>query len=230
MDSVLKKVIVLNSGGLDSATCMALAVSQGYEVYSLSLDYGQKHKAELEAAAHIAMINHAVSHHQMDLSSLGRLVQSALTDDQIDVQDYTGKSEIPVTYVPARNTVFLSVALAYAETVAATGIFIGCNDADYTGYPDCRADYIAAFQAMANLALKQAREGQVITVHTPLISLSKQEIIHLGLSLGVDYSVTVSCYRFDAGGRACGNCDACRYRKEGFAKAGVDDPTWYKMG
>ncbi len=223
----LKKAIVLTSGGLDSATCIALAKSQGYALYALSFDYGQKNKAELQAAEKIAAVNAAVSHEIIDIRSLGRIASSALIDSKIDVPDYTGKIEVPVTYVPARNTIFLSIALAYAEVREAAAIFIGCNNADYTGYPDCRAEYLEAFQAMANLALKPVREGRGIVIHAPLVNLSKREIIELGTGLNVDYSFTVSCYRCDEKGRACGNCDACTYRREGFAKAEIVDPTRY---
>ena len=223
----MTKTIVLNSGGLDSATTMAVAKNQGYDLYSLTLDYGQKHKAELRAAEQLAKVNNAVNHRLVDITSLSSFMRSALTDSKIDVPDYSGKSGIPVTYVPARNTIFLSVALGYAETLEADSIFVGCNNADYTGYPDCRADYLEAFQTMANFALKRGRENSPVHIQAPLVNLNKQEIIELGTRLQVDYSFTVSCYRADDAGRACGSCDACTYRKEGFNKVGIKDPTRY---
>ena len=223
----MTKAIVLSSGGLDSATTMAVAKDQGYELYSLTFDYGQKHRAELRAAEQLAHVNHAV-HRLVDVTAISGFMRSALTDSDIAVPDYSGQSGIPVTYVPARNTIFLSVALGYAETLGADVIFMGCNLADYMAYPDCQADYIDAFQAMANLALKRAREGQPVLIQAPLMNLSKQNIIELGTRLKVDYSFTVSCYRSDDQGRACGRCDACTFRKEGFKKAGIADPTRYE--
>ncbi len=225
----MKKAIVLNSGGLDSATTMAVAKNQGYELYSLTFDYGQKHKAELRAAEKLAKVNNAANHRLVDITSLSSFMRSALTDSKINVPDYSGQSGIPVTYVPARNTIFLSVALGYAETLEAESIFMGCNNADYASYPDCRSDYLNAFQAMANLALKRGREGNPVQLQAPLVNLNKQEIIELGMRLRVDYSFTVSCYRSDDEGRACGHCDACVYRKEGFKKAGIADPTRYRI-
>lgn len=224
-----KKAVVLLSGGLDSASCLAIAKSQGYECYCLSLDYHQRHIAELQAANNIAQKLGAAAHKtaQLDLSLFGG---SALTDNKIDVPE-SGENDIPagipVTYVPARNTIMLSLALAWAEVLGAQDIFIGVNALDYSGYPDCRGEYIKAFQKMANLATKSAVEGQKITVHAPLIDMTKAQIIAMGTKLGVPYSETVSCYQADAQGRACGKCDSCRLRREGFDKAGIQDPTRY---
>lgn len=220
-----KKAVVLLSGGLDSTTVLAVAKSKGYECYALSFDYGQRHDVELKAAAHIAsdmvVMEHKVLH--LDINQFGG---SALTDMAIDVPDFPGEG-IPVTYVPARNTIFLSMALAYAEVLGAMDIFIGVNAVDYSGYPDCRPEYIQAFQQMANLATRAAVEGEPVTIHAPLIDLTKAEIIKLGQSLGVDYALTVSCYSADSGGKACGHCDSCRLRKQGFIDAGLEDPTLY---
>ena len=224
-----KKAVVLLSGGLDSATCLAIANSQGFECYALSLDYHQRHIAELQAAQNIASILGATQHKtvQLDLSLFGG---SALTDNNIDVP-MSGENPIPagipVTYVPARNTIMLSLSLAWAEVLGAQDIFIGVNALDYSGYPDCRGEYVAAFQQMANLATKSAVEGQTITVHAPLIDMTKAEIILAGTKLGVPYKATVSCYQADHLGRACGKCDSCRLRFEGFIKAGISDPTRY---
>ena len=222
----MKKAVVLLSGGLDSATVLAIARSQGYACYCLSLDYHQRHVAELKAAEHVASGLGAAAHRtaQLDLSMFGG---SALTDDHIDVPESPTEG-IPVTYVPARNTIMLSLALAWAEVLEAQDIFIGVNALDYSGYPDCRAEYVAAFQRMANLATKSAVEGRTITIHAPLIDMSKADIIRQGTALGVDYALTVSCYQADATGRACGLCDSCRFRREGFAAAGVQDPTPYR--
>jgi 7-cyano-7-deazaguanine synthase len=221
-----KKAVVLLSGGLDSATCLAIAKSQGFTCYCLSLDYHQRHIAELLAAKKIAHQLGAAEHKiiQLDLSLFGG---SALTDNNIDVPEHLSEG-IPVTYVPARNTIMLSLSLAWAEVLGAQDIFIGVNALDYSGYPDCRAEYVKAFQQMANLATKTAVEGQQITVHAPLIDMTKAEIIAQGTLLGVDYGATVSCYQADATGRACSVCDSCRLRKEGFAKANIVDPTTYK--
>lgn len=221
----VKKAVVLLSGGLDSTTVLAIARSQGFECFALSFDYGQRHETELNAAAYIAQSMRVVEHKvlKLDMRQFGG---SALTDAQIAVPDHPGEG-IPVTYVPARNTIFLSMALAWAEVLGAFDIFIGVNAVDYSGYPDCRPEYIAAFQAMANLATKAAVEGQPIEIHTPLIDLSKAQIIQQGQALGVDYSMTVSCYSADDKGRACGHCDSCRLRKQGFVDAQVDDPTIY---
>lgn len=221
-----KKAVVLLSGGLDSATCLAIAKSQGFECYCLSLDYHQRHIAELQAAKNVADCLGAAEHKtaQLDLSLFGG---SALTDNKIDVPEHESEG-IPVTYVPARNTIMLSLSLAWAEVLGAQDIFIGVNALDYSGYPDCRGEYVKAFQQMANLATKSAVEGHEITVHAPLIDMTKAEIIRQGTSLGVDYSATVSCYQADSEGRACGVCDSCRLRKEGFTQAGIADPTAYR--
>jgi 7-cyano-7-deazaguanine synthase len=219
----LNKAVVLVSGGLDSVTALAIAQGQGFECYALSVDYGQRHRAELDAAKRAAeAAGVPIKVLPMDLRSIGG---SALTDD-IDVpEDKT--SGIPVTYVPARNTIMLSLALAYAEVLGANDIFIGVNAVDYSGYPDCRPEFIAAYQQMARLATKVSVEGNEITIHTPLIDLTKAEIIRNGIELGIDYSTTVSCYQADEGGRACAVCDSCRIRREGFRSAGVPDPTIY---
>ena len=234
MSNDSKKAVVLVSGGLDSATTLAMARDEGYACYALSFDYGQRHRSELDASARVAKILGAVEHRVMplDLRAIGG---SALTDDSIDVpvaQNMSGKSSsnqtIPVTYVPARNTIFLSYALAWAEVLQARHIFIGVNAVDYSGYPDCRPEYIAAFQNMANLATKAGVEGDTITICTPLIQLSKADIIRKGVQLGVDYGITVSCYDADDEGRACGHCDSCRLRAIGFVEAGINDPTVYQ--
>lgn len=220
-----KKAVVLISGGLDSTTVLAIARNQGYSCYALSFDYGQKHRAELAAAERIAASLGATMHKQiaLDLSTMGG---SALTDNAIAVPE-DSPAGIPVTYVPARNTVFLSIALGWAEVLQAEAIFIGVNAVDYSGYPDCRPQYIEAFQTMANLATKIGVEGGVLEIKTPLIDLTKAQIIHKGLSLGVDYGLTVSCYQADKEGRACGRCDSCRLRRQGFHDAGVPDATRY---
>lgn len=222
----MKKAVVLLSGGLDSATVLAIANSQGYECYCLSLDYHQRHVAELKAADNVAKMLGAVMHRtaQLDLSMFGG---SALTDEHIKVPE-TPTQGIPVTYVPARNTIMLSLALAWAEVLDARDIFIGVNALDYSGYPDCRKEYVEAFQRMANLATKSAVEGRTITIHAPLIDMTKAQIIQQGTKLGVDYGMTVSCYQADAFGRACGLCDSCRFRREGFAAGGIIDPTPYQ--
>ncbi|ALP54012.1 7-cyano-7-deazaguanine synthase [Candidatus Tenderia electrophaga] len=220
------KALVLVSGGLDSATCLAMAKHQGYECYALSFDYGQRHRAELAAALRVAL-SQGVREHKVIQLGLSDIGGSALTDSAIDVP--TASSEgIPVTYVPARNTVFLSLALAWAEVLRAYDIFIGVNAVDYSGYPDCRPEFIRAFETMANLATKAGVEGGRFHVHTPLIDLSKAEIIQQGTQLGVDYSLTVSCYAADETGSACGECDSCRLRAAGFAAAAIPDPTQYR--
>ena len=219
------KAVVLLSGGLDSVTTLAIAQAQGYECFALSFSYGQRHDAELDAASKIAQ-QYQVSEHLVLNIDLGRMGGSALTDTSIDVPQQQG-SGIPVTYVPARNTVFLSYALAWAEVLNAEAIFIGVNAVDYSGYPDCRPEYIEAFQTMARLATRAGVEGQTISVKTPLINLSKAQIIQKGTELGVDYASTVSCYQADEKGQACGVCDSCRLRKAGFHEAGVADPTRY---
>jgi 7-cyano-7-deazaguanine synthase len=220
-----KKAVVLLSGGLDSATCLAIAKSQGFDCYCLSLDYHQRHIAELHAAKNVAETMGAIQHKtaQLDLSLFGG---SALTDNAIDVPQSPTEG-IPVTYVPARNTIMLSLALAWAEVLGAQDIFIGVNALDYSGYPDCRGEYVKAFQAMANLATKSSVEGNAITIHAPLIDLTKAQIITLGTKLGVDYRLTVSCYSANAQGQACGQCDSCRLRLAGFSGANIADPTVY---
>lgn len=222
-----RAAVVLLSGGLDSATVLAMARAQGLDCHCLSLDYGQRHRAELVAAERVARALGAAGHRTiaLDLRAFGG---SALTDSAIDVPTGGVAPGIPVTYVPARNTIMLSLALAWAEVLGAQDIFCGVNAVDYSGYPDCRPEYIKAFEAMANLATKAAVEGARLTVHAPLIDLSKAGIIHAGTRLGVDYALTVSCYQADDEGRACGACDSCRLRREGFADAGVADPTRYR--
>lgn len=217
---------MLVSGGLDSATTLAIAREQGFECYALSFDYGQRHRSELAASAAVAGSLGAVEHRTFTLD-LRQFGGSALTDDAIDVPDAGGEG-IPVTYVPARNTVFLSLALAWAEVLAARDIFIGVNAVDYSGYPDCRPEFIMAFERMANLATKAGVEGHPVTIHAPLIELSKAEIIRTGTGLGVDYAQTISCYNPTVEGLACGRCDSCRLRAEGFAAAGLPDPTCYQ--
>ncbi len=221
-----KRALVLVSGGLDSTTALAIARQQGYDCYTLSFDYGQRHRAELLAAERTSRVLGACEHKliKLDLRAIGG---SALTDDAIDVPESESEG-IPVTYVPARNTVFLSIALGWAEVLGAQDIFIGVNAVDYSGYPDCRAEYIEAFEAMANLATKAGVEGQRLTVRTPLIDLSKAQIIERGGDLGVDYSQTVSCYQASDEGLACGRCDSCRLRRQGFMDAGLVDPTRYQ--
>lgn len=223
----MKKAVILLSGGLDSATVLSIATAQGYECHTLSFDYGQRHRAELNAAVNLSQHFKAKTHRvmQMNMNAIGG---SALTDLNIDVPTVqSNDQEIPVTYVPARNTVFLSYALALAEVLEANDIFIGVNAVDYSGYPDCRPEYIAAFETMANLATKQAVEGQRVKIQTPLIDLTKAEIIQAGHVNGVDYRHTVSCYQANEKGQACGVCDSCRLRKQGFVEAGVADPTLY---
>lgn len=221
----MKKAVVLLSGGMDSATVLAMAIAQGYACYALSFRYGQRHTAELQAALEQAQRQGAVRHEIIDLD-LSRFGGSALTDDRIEVPTSPTQG-IPVTYVPARNTVFLSIALGWAEVLGAQAIFIGVNAVDYSGYPDCRPEFIAAFQTMANLATKTGVEGAPITLHTPLIALTKADIIREGIRLGVDYSATVTCYAANAQGEACGECDACRLRSKGFEDAELADNTRY---
>ena len=216
---------MLLSGGLDSATTLALARQQGFSCYALTLDYGQRHHAELRAASEIAKALQVVQHRTLHLD-LTRFGGSALTDASLTVPEQPSVG-IPITYVPARNTILLSLALAWAEVLKANDIFIGVNALDYSGYPDCRPEYIAAFSAMARLATKVGIEGKSLTIQTPLIHCSKAEIIRQGAALGVDFSLTVSCYQADAEGCACGQCDACRFRQKGFAEAGLPDTTRY---
>lgn len=224
----MKKAVVLLSGGLDSATVLAIAKAQGYACYALSFDYGQRHGAELAAAERVADVLGVEDRKRIHIG-LDSIGGSALTDARIAVPDHP-QPGIPVTYVPARNTVFLAFALGWAEVLGAADIFIGVNAVDYSGYPDCRPEFIAAFQKLAQLATKAGVEGAELRVHTPLIQLSKAEIIQQGTALGVDYALTVSCYAADPEGRACGVCDACRLRAAGFAAAGLADPTRYISG
>ena len=221
----ISRSVVLLSGGMDSATVLALASQAGEECYALSFDYGQKHNAELSAARAIATQLKAKEHRiiNIDMAQLGG---SALTDAAIDVPEAGGEG-IPVTYVPARNTVFLSLGLAWAEVLEADAIYVGVNAVDYSGYPDCRPEYIAAFQVMANLATKRTTEGRGVEIRTPLIAMSKADIVRTGQELGVDFAQTVSCYSADESGAACGHCDACELRRQGFAAAGLADPTRY---
>lgn len=222
----MTKAVILLSGGLDSATTLALARDQGYECYALSVDYGQRHGAELVAAEKVAR-SVGVSEHRTVKVDLAGFGGSALTDRSIDVPIEGINVGIPVTYVPARNTIMLSLAIAWAEVLESYNVFIGVNAVDYSGYPDCRAEYIAAFEQMANLATRAATEGNRLNIYTPLISLTKAEIIRQGVLREVDYSLTVSCYQASADGLACGACDSCRLRRMGFAAAGVPDPTRY---
>lgn len=217
-----KKAVVLVSGGLDSATVLAMAVDQGYQCYALSMNYGQRHRVELDRAQKVAQTNGAVEHRVVRID-IGNFGGSALTDQDIQVPTEES-ADIPITYVPARNTVFLSVALGWAEVLEAQAIFIGANAVDYSGYPDCRPEYIASFQAMANLATKSGVEGESITIEAPIIDLTKSEIIQQGLALGVDYSQTISCYNPRTDGKVCNECDSCRIRADGFAAAGSPDP------
>ena len=222
----MKSAIVLLSGGLDSATVLAMARHDGWDCRALSIDYGQRHRAELDAAKRVAAALGAAEHRsiKLDLTVFGG---SALTDRSIDVPS-RASTGIPVTYVPARNTIFLALALAYAEVSASQAIFIGVNAIDYSGYPDCRAEFLAAFATVANLGTKRAVEGARVTIEAPIVGMTKADIVRRGAQLGVDFSLTVSCYNADAAGRACGRCDACRFRRQGFAEAGVADPTRYQ--
>lgn len=220
------RAVVLTSGGLDSTTVLAMAKAAGFACYTLSFDYGQRHRAELHAAERVAAVLGDVEHKvvRLNLDSIGG---SALTDMAIAVPEQATEG-IPVTYVPARNTVFLSIALGWAEVLGSSDIFIGVNAVDYSGYPDCRPEYIAAFETMANLATRAGVEGRHLSIHTPLMTMGKGEIIRAGLALGVDYSLTVSCYQATPEGLACGRCDSCRLRRQGFTDAGVADPTRYR--
>ncbi len=220
------KAIILLSGGLDSTTCLAIANSQGYECYALSVNYGQRHAAELKAAALVAKRFQVKEHRTLEVN-LASLGGSSLTDLNLSVADHVVSTEIPNTYVPARNTVMLSLALAYAEVVGAYDIFIGANVVDYSNYPDCRPAFLAAFEHLAQLATKAGAEGQLFRIHAPLLHWSKARIIQEGLHLGVDYSMTVSCYRLSPEGRACGRCDSCVMRHHGFTELNVSDPTHY---
>lgn len=221
-----RSAVVLLSGGLDSATVLAIARDEGWRCHALSVDYGQRHRVELEAAARVARTLGAIEHRvvRVDIAAFGG---SALTDTSIDVP--TAPSEgIPITYVPARNTIMLSLALAHAEVTGSDAIFTGANAVDYSGYPDCRPEYLEAFERLANLATKRAVEGHPIAIRAPIVRMTKAEIVRRGTALGVDFALTVSCYSADAEGRACGRCDSCRFRREGFEKAGVADPTRYQ--
>ncbi|RAU49346.1 7-cyano-7-deazaguanine synthase QueC [Pseudomonas sp. RIT412] len=220
-----KKAVILLSGGLDSATVVAMAKADGFACYTMSFDYGQRHRAELQAAERVARDLGVVEHKVIGLN-LNGIGGSALTDSSIDVPEAPSEG-IPVTYVPARNTVFLSLALGWAEVLGARDIFIGVNAVDYSGYPDCRPEFVESFERMANLATKAGVEGQGFTIQAPLQMLSKADIVKAGTRLGVDYGLTVSCYQADDQGRACGKCDSCRLRAEGFATAGIPDPTHY---
>ena len=226
MSETETRAVVLLSGGLDSATVLAMARAEGYACHALSLDYGQRHRAELAAARRVAQALGAVEHKVLPLS-LDAIGGSALTDTSIAVPEPGGEG-IPVTYVPARNTVFLALALGWAEVLGSTDLFVGVNAVDYSGYPDCRPAFIAAFEDLANLATRAGVEGEVFRVHAPLIEMSKAEIIRAGAGLGVDYALTVSCYQADAEGAACGVCDSCRLRAEGFHAAAIPDPTRYR--
>lgn len=222
------RAVVLLSGGLDSATALAVARSQGYRCHALSVDYGQRHHSELAAAQAVARQLGAEQHRVVHLD-MGQFGGSALTDPELVVPTAPSQG-IPITYVPARNTVMLSLALAWAEVLDADAIFIGVNAVDYSGYPDCRPEFVEAFGRMANLATKRGVEGRPIAIEAPLMHLSKADIIRLGTELGVDYALTVSCYQADDHGRACGLCDSCRFRRQGFDEAGVADPTPYREG
>ena len=223
----MSKAVILLSGGLDSTTVLAIAKEQNYDCYALSFDYGQKQRSELESSIAIAKKSNVIEHRIMKIS-LNDIGGSALTDKDISVPKFSDSDDIPITYVPARNTIFLSFALAWAEVVDCQTIFIGVNALDYSGYPDCRPEFIEAFETMANLATKQSVEGDKIQIKTPLINMTKAEIIKKGLSLGVDYSETTSCYDANSLGEACGECDACVLRKNGFSIANVKDPTKYQ--
>jgi len=224
--SAPRRAIVLLSGGLDSATTLAIAIAEGFTCHVLSFLYGQRHAVELEAAARVAQALGAAEHRviTIDLAAFGG---SALTDPTIAVPDAPSVG-IPITYVPARNTIFLAYALGWGEVLGARDIFVGVNAVDYSGYPDCRPEFIAAFERMANLATKAGVEGDGFSIHAPLIHLTKADIIRKGVGTGLDYSITVSCYQPDSSGRACGRCDSCRLRREGFVAAGVADPTYYQ--
>ena len=222
----MKTAVVLLSGGLDSATVLAIARAEGWRCHALTVDYGQRHRAELDAARNVACAGGAAEHRIVPLD-LRIFAGSALTDASVDVPT-APSAGIPITYVPARNTIFLALALAYAEVSEADAIFTGANAVDYSGYPDCRPEFVAAFEKLANLATKRAVEGQPVRVAAPIIDLSKAQIVRRGRELGVDFSLTVSCYNADAQGRACARCDSCRFRREGFEQAGVADPTRYQ--
>ena len=222
----MKKAVILLSGGLDSTTCLALAASKGFTCYAVSFSYGQRHSTELHAAQRIAK-NYKVQEHKIVTLDTELFRNSALTDVNLEVPSYQDSSDIPVTYVPARNTIFLAMALGFAESIGARDIFIGASSVDYSHYPDCRPEFIDAFQTLANLATKAGVNGDPFSIHAPLQHLSKVQTIQLGISLGVDYSLTVSCYQANDAGEACGQCDSCTFRKRGFMGAEVEDPTLY---
>lgn len=224
----MKSAVVLVSGGLDSATVLAMAVADGWRCHALSVDYGQRHKIELNAAAQVARSLGAAEHRIVHVD-LGVFGGSALTDPSIAVPTQPS-SGIPVTYVPARNTILLSLALAYAEVSESDAVFTGANAVDYSGYPDCRPEYLSAFEKMANLATRRAVEGRPLAIMAPIVDMTKAQIVRRGHDLGVDFSQTVSCYNADAAGRACAHCDSCRFRREGFERAGISDPTRYQPG
>lgn len=222
------KAVILLSGGLDSATTLAIAKQAEFDCYALSFDYGQRHRAELQAAQRVAAQIGVIEHKTLTIK-LDQFGGSALTDQSLDVPvNGLVEGEVPITYVPARNTIFLSLGLAWAEVLCADNIFIGANAVDYSGYPDCRPQFIQAFEQMANLATQRAVEGHKMTIHAPLVALSKADIIKRGIGLGVDFSLTVSCYQADLNGRACGACDSCRLRRLGFEAAGISDVTLYQ--
>ena len=223
----MKKAVILLSGGLDSTTCLAMATAEGFSCYALSFSYGQRHAGELAAAKRVAL-HYQVAEHRIITLDLNQFGGSALTDHRVDVPDFCDKKEIPMTYVPARNTTFLSLALGYAEVIEAFDIFIGVSSIDYSHYPDCRPEYLAAFQALANLATKASVEGRPTVIHAPLLYLSKACTIRRGIELNVDYSLTLSCYQATETGKACGRCDSCHFRREGFRAASVIDPTVYR--
>lgn len=227
MNTPRPRAVVLLSGGLDSATCLAIANAAGFDAYALSVEYGQRHAAELAAAQRVAKALGAVAHRVAHVD-LGQFGGSALTDPALAVPTDGVDGGIPITYVPARNTIMLSIAMAWAEVLGAQDIYVGVNAVDYSGYPDCRPAFIEAFERMANLATKAGVEGQRLHIHAPLIDLSKADIVQRGTALGVDYGLTVSCYQADDEGRACGLCDACRLRRAGFEAAGLPDPTPYR--
>lgn len=222
-----KKCVVLISGGMDSTTCLAIAVNRGFDCYGITFDYGQRHRAELNAAKRIAR-HFAIKEHKIISLDLGSIGGSALTDPTLSVPNHQNHKHIPITYVPTRNTTFLSIALGWAEVLNASDIFIGISAVDYSGYPDCRPEYIAAFQQLANLATKQGIEGNPIQINTPIIHLNKAQTIQLGLALGIDYKLTITCYRTNEKGEACGMCDSCILRLKGFNTLGIEDPITYR--
>jgi len=226
MPAEARRAVVLLSGGLDSATVLAMARAGGYECYAMSVSYGQRHAVELQAAERVAQALGAARHLVMEVN-LGSVGGSALTDPSLAVPE-EAQAGIPITYVPARNTLFLSLALGWAEVLGAQDLFVGVNAVDYSGYPDCRPAFVSAFEHLANVATRAGVEGQPFRVHAPLIEMSKADIVTAGTALGVDYSLTLSCYQPDASGAACGRCDSCRLRREGFETAGLDDPTRYQ--